>query len=135
VLQGASARCVMLINSAQAEETWRKRLNYPGTLLTLAAEAAEPGELRFAGAASAGAAARLLGVVSRASLEAAIRAELAALGTEVVGRNLAQALDAFQRMRPHAGCVREGAAFSVAAAQAPDWIELPLDESGACCAR
>ena len=134
VLQGATTRSVMLISTNEAAATWRERLNFRGTLLTLPAEASEQAELRFVGAACAGAAACLLGVIPRATLEAAVREELSALGEDIIQRNLEQALDAFERMADHAGCVSEGTAFSVADAQAPDWIDLPLDDADAAAA-
>lgn len=134
VLQGITARTVMLISTNEAAATWRDRINFSGSLLTLPAEASEQAELRFVGAASAGAAARLLGAIPRATLEAAVREELSALGEDIVRRNLEQALDAFDRMAEHAGCVNEGTAFSVADAKAPDWIDLPLDEADAAAA-
>ena len=129
VLQGASARSVMLLATADAAETWRARLNYPGPLLTLPAEAGAQAELRFVGAACCGGAARLLGTIPRAALEAAIREELGGSGEAMVQRNLEQALDAFDRMAPHAGCVGEGTEYGVARAKPPEWIELSREES------
>jgi pyruvate ferredoxin oxidoreductase gamma subunit len=134
VLQGATARSVMLISTSEAAATWRERLNFPGALLTLPAEASAQAELRFVGAVCGGAAARLLGVIPRATLGAAVREELSALGEDIIQLNLAQALAAFDRMSPHAGCVSEGTAFSVAEAKAPAWIDLPLDEADAAAA-
>jgi len=131
VLQGASARTVMLINSSEDAETWRHRLNFPGTILTLPEETSE---LRFVGAVCAGAAARLLGVIPRAALEAAVREELSVHGADIVQHNLQQALAAFDTMAAHAGCVSEGAVASVEAAPVPDWIDLPLDEADAAAA-
>jgi pyruvate ferredoxin oxidoreductase gamma subunit len=134
VLQGLTARSVMLISSDVAADTWKSRLNFPGTLLTLPAEASAQAELRFVGAACAGAAARLLGVIPRAVLEGAVREEVSALGDNIIQRNLEQALDAFDRMSVYAGCVSEGKVFSVDDAKAPDWIDLPLDEADAAAA-
>ena len=134
VLQGLTARSVMLISSDVAADTWKSRLNFPGTLLTLPAEAGAQAELRFVGAACAGAAARLLGVIPRTVLEGAVREEVSALGENIVQRNLEQALDAFDRMSAYAGCVSEGTVFSVDDAKEPDWIDLPLDEADAAAA-
>lgn len=134
VLQGVSAHSVMLISTGESAATWRDRLNFPGTLLTLPAQASEQAALRFVSAACAGAAARLLGVIPRAALEAAVREELSALGEDIIQRNLEQALAAFDRMADHAGCVSEGVAFSVADAKVPEWIDLPLDEADAAAA-
>lgn len=134
VLQGASARTVMLVSSAEDAATWQERLNFPGTLFTLPAEASELAELRFVGATCAGAAARLLGTIPRASLEAAVRQESSALGEDAVRRNLEQALAAFDRMEAHAGIVAEGGAQGVDDTAAPDWIDLAADDSDAAAA-
>jgi len=134
VLQGVTPRTVMLINSSEDAETWRHRLNFPGTLLTLPAEATERAELRFVGATCAGAAARLLGVIPRETLEMAVRQELSALGENIIQHNLQQALAAFDSMAARAGCVSEGAAASVEKSPAPDWIDLPVDEADAAAA-
>lgn len=134
VLQGVSARTVMLINSGEDASTWRGRINFPGTLLTLPAEAAARAELKFVGATCAGAAARLLGVIARETLEAAVREELGRHGEAVVERNLAQALAAYDRMAPYTGCVNEGGTAGVAGAPSADWVELTLDESDAAAA-
>lgn len=134
VLQGVTPRCVMLINTGETSETWRDRINFPGTLLTLPAEATERAELRFVGATCAGAAARLLGVIPRETLAAAVREEMGRHGAAIVERNLDQALAAFDRMESHAGCVSEGTSSSVEQAPAAEWIELPVDESDAAAA-
>lgn len=134
VLQGVGPRTVMLLNTGESAETWRHRLNYPGTLLTLPAEAAERAELRFVGATCAGAAARLLGVIPRETLAAALHQELAAHGETVVQRNLDQALAAFDAMTEHAGCVGEGVTIGLDQAPAPAWVELPADPANAAAA-
>ncbi|MBI5936772.1 MAG: 2-oxoacid:acceptor oxidoreductase family protein [Betaproteobacteria bacterium] len=134
VLQGAGPRTVMLLNTGDDAETWRHRLNYPGTLLTLPAEAADRAELRFVGATCAGAAARLLGVIPRETLVAALHQELAAHGEQVIQRNLDQALAAFDAMAEHAGCVGEGTAVGLDRAPAPAWVELPVDPADAAAA-
>lgn len=134
VLQGVSARTVMLVNTGEAAETWRHRLNFPGTSLTLPAEATERAELRFVGATCAGAAARLLGVISRETLAVAVREEMASYGEGIIQRNLEQALAAFDQMVANAGCVSEGGTTSVEHSPAPEWVELPLDESDAAAA-
>jgi pyruvate ferredoxin oxidoreductase gamma subunit len=134
VLQGASKRTVMLINSGESAETWRHRLNFPGALLTLLAEAAEHAELHFVGATCAGAAARLLGVIPRATLEAAVREELSSYGEDIIQRNLEQAVAAFERMAEHAGCVSEGGAQGMEETTPPEWVDLPVDEADAAAA-
>jgi pyruvate ferredoxin oxidoreductase gamma subunit len=134
VLQGAGARTVMLVYSRTDAATWQHRLHFPGTLLTLVPGSGGRAEMRFIGAICAGAAACLLGVIPRAMLEAAVREELAAQGQEMVQRNLVHALDAFDHMAAHAGCVREGGVHGMEGAVVPDWIELPVDATDVAAA-
>ena len=128
VLSGISEHTVLLISSTTKPETWQERLNFPGLVLILpaAAEGEEGLALRFMGAACTGAATRLVGVISRDSLTQAIRDELAPLGEAVVGKNLAKALEAYDLMDPHAGCVREAKERPADNYEKPRWIELPL---------
>lgn len=134
VMQGVSAATVLLLVSAVAAETWRQRLNTAGPLLTLPAEAAERAEMRFTGAACAGAAARLLGVIPRTALEEALRQELGGLGAEALAHNLDKALAAWDAMAGHEGIVAEGAGFAATGYKAAEWIELPLDPADAAAA-
>lgn len=127
VLQGMSERTVLLINSTLDGETWRHRLNHCGPLFTFPAAAADSAELRFTGAACAGAAARLVGAIPRAALEAALREELAEHGEEALARNLDLALAAYDLMSEHAGIVAEGGNFAATDYQPVEWIALPQD--------
>jgi pyruvate ferredoxin oxidoreductase gamma subunit len=131
VLAGITEHTLMLINSTEKEETWKERLNYSGSILTLpvAADMIEKAELPYVGAACAGAAARLTGVITEITLEQAIRDELTELGADVVEKNLHNALAAYQAMAPHAGQVEEGSLVSAAGYQVPDWIDLPFDDA------
>ncbi|MEN8213840.1 MAG: 2-oxoacid:acceptor oxidoreductase family protein [Pseudomonadota bacterium] len=131
VLSGITDHTLLLINSADDEAVWQERLNYRGTILILpvAAGIVDRSELPYAGAACAGAAARLSGVIAQEALEQAVKDELAELGPEVVASNLANALAAFNTMAPHAGRVEEGALVSAAGYRPPEWIELPFDDA------
>lgn len=129
VLEGVGERSVLLIGSSDPAEVWQHRLNLHGLVLTLPVEAAERAELRFIGAACVGAAARLVGTIPREALAQAIRDELGELGEEVVAHNLAKALAAFDQMAPHAGCVQEGGQVAADHYQAPQWIDLPVDNA------
>lgn len=128
VLSGISASTVLLISSAKKSEIWQERLNFPGLVLTLPAAAAGE-DLRSSGAACTGAAARLVGVISQDSLAQAIRDELAPLGEAVVGKNLAKALEAYELMAPHAGCVKEAKERPADTYEKPRWIELPFEDA------
>jgi pyruvate ferredoxin oxidoreductase gamma subunit len=131
VLAGITEHTLMLINSAEKEEVWKERLNHSGAILTLpvAADMIEKAELPYVGAACAGAAACLTGVITEASMEQAIREELAELGADIVEKNLHNALTAYQSMAPHAGQVEEGSLVSADGYQVPDWIDLPFDDA------
>ena len=127
VLAGLDAHAVCLVRSAEAPEVWRERLRLAGPVLSLPLAADESAELRYLGAACAAAAARLVGVVSRASLERAIREELAELGDEVVAQNLGRGLAAFDRFAAHAGCVRPREEIPADELAPPDWIDFPFE--------
>jgi len=131
VLAGAGSRTVLLIHSAQPAEVWKARLNYPGPVLILpvSAATADRSETPFIGATCAGAAARLVGAIDRASLERAIRREIEGLGESTVAKNLEHALAAFEAMAPHAGIVSEGVETAARDYAVPDWIELPLEDA------
>lgn len=129
VLAGITAHTVLLINSVAPAEEWRQRLKLAGPVVTLPAKAevADRAELPFIGAMCAGAAARLVGVIRSESLAGALRAELDALGAEIVEKNLEHALWAYAAMAAHTGLVAEAADTPVAEAVPPDWIELPFE--------
>ncbi len=130
VLNGVRPRTVLLVNSHESPEFFRQRLNITAPILILPAPAeADRAELVFVGASCAGAAARLVGVITQEALEEAVRQELAEFGPDIVARNCEHATAAFRLMQDHAGCVTEGEDISAADYQAPDWIELPFDEA------
>lgn len=130
VLQGVEARSVLLIDSAEAPDTWRRRLNVAGPILTLPPPAAdEPGARPFAGTACAAAAARLVGVISEGALSAAIEEELAPLGPALVARNLVVAREAFARMAPEEGLVRESPDGDASTYERPRWVELRIERA------
>ena len=125
VLQGLDAHAVLLIDSAEPAESWRARLNLSGPILALPRPGSGSAEdFKFVGAACAGAAARLTGAVSRASLVAAVAEEYAGFGPGMAERNRDIALAAYDAMERHAGSVVERPAPAQAK---PDWIDMPLD--------
>jgi len=132
VLQGLSEHSVMLINSHDAPDLWVKRLNLAGPVLIVPAseDVEDRAGLPFVGTACAGAAARLLGVISRDALREAIREELGPLGTELVERNAQTAMQAYDRMAAHAGSVSEGTEISASTYTPPQWITIPFDDVG-----
>jgi len=126
VLAGLGPRTVLFVHGVTCAEAWRERLRLVGPVLVLEPDP-DPAAARLAGAACAGAAARLTGAVSRAALDTAVREEVAELGPAAVAASLAAAGAAWERMAPHAGCVVEGGAPRADALPAPAWVDLPLD--------
>ncbi|MGB5475037.1 MAG: 2-oxoacid:acceptor oxidoreductase family protein [Gammaproteobacteria bacterium] len=129
VLAGISAHTVLLINTAESAETWQQRLNISAPVITLPASAdvEDRAALPYIGATCAGAAARLVGTISRDALADAIRTELAALGPTIIDRNLENALAAWDLMQEHDGLVSEGGMTSALDYDNPDWAELPFE--------
>jgi pyruvate ferredoxin oxidoreductase gamma subunit len=128
VLQGVTARTVLLLNSGENADVWRTRLKFPGVLFVFPGGAGAGDQHAAIGAVCAGAAARLSGVIGRGSLEQAVRAELAGRGAAAVETSNAAALSGFNAMSPHAGAVAEGVASVASGYSAPDWIDIPADD-------
>jgi pyruvate ferredoxin oxidoreductase gamma subunit len=131
VLNGVKELTVLLINTGEKAETLKDRLNVAGMVITFsAAESMEDQhELHFVGAACAGAAARLTGVIARTSLESAIREELSHLGDAVVSKNLDLALRPYDLMASQQGVVLPCRRISAAGYQKPEWVDLPFEEA------
>jgi pyruvate ferredoxin oxidoreductase gamma subunit len=129
VLAGCDAHNLLLIHSHTEPETWRHRLNLAGSVVVLppVEEEADRAALPTLGATCAGAAARLLGVVSSDALAAAIDQELTHLGEAVVQDNRRRALGAYRHMAAHQGRVQESPLESPQRWPAPAWIDLPAE--------
>ncbi|MCW5774345.1 MAG: 2-oxoacid:acceptor oxidoreductase family protein [Rhodospirillaceae bacterium] len=126
VLLGLDAESLLLIDTAESDATWRARLALAGPVLALP----KPGDgtaedFRYVGAACAGAAARLVGVIPRECLIEAVADEYAAFGAAMAARNREIALAAYDAMAPHEGRVK--GRHDMAAAPAPNWIDPPLE--------
>lgn len=132
VLAGMDGHSLMLINSQEPAETWRRRLALPGRVVVLPApsEMGDRAALPQVGAACAGAAARLVGVIGRDALAGAIQEELGHLGEAVVADNLAVALQAYDLLAAEAGAVTGRPPQAADAWQPPDWIDLPFEGAG-----
>ena len=131
VMEGVQERTVMLIHSTETSDAWKQRLNLSGLVLTLPTIEEDTGASGFplAGCAAAGAAARLVGVISRDDLAKAIDREIAPFGRAAVDASRHRALDAYDQMAAHAGAVVEGEYASAHAYEAPEWIEIPLEQA------
>jgi len=130
VLAGVRPTTVLLISSERPAEVWKARLNFSGPVVVLAASAEthEPSAMPFMGVTCAGAAARLVGIIGRASLERAINEEIGGLGEASVAKSIDYALAAFDAMASQAGVVSAGGVSGQGTCARPDWIELPLED-------
>ena len=131
VMQGVSARTLMLIHSRERAEEWKRRLNLAGPVITLptSGETTNEDELPFVGCISAGAAARLVGLIPRKALVEAVRKEIAPFGQNAVDENERRAVQAYERMAPRAGALAEGEEVSADGYRRPEWIRVPLEEA------
>jgi pyruvate ferredoxin oxidoreductase gamma subunit len=131
VLSGLKERTILLISTSETPDVWKKRLNFSGQVLKLpeVAEVEDRFELRFVGSACTGAAACLVGVISRDSLERAVRNELAQLAKGVMEKNLDKALEAYDLMGDYTGTVREAEEIPADGYEKPEWVELPFEDA------
>jgi len=131
VLGGVSEHAVLLINSHEEPEVWKDRLSLRCHVLTMptASKGKDMLKFRFINAACAGAAACLVPVISRDSLEQAISNELGALKKKVVKKNLQQAMAAYDLMANHEGIVSEREDIPLDNYRRPNWIKLPFEGS------
>lgn len=130
VLDGLSDKTVLLVISRESEQTWRKRLNLSGPILILPPTVETSGsQTPLISAACAGAAARLIGVISRDNLLNAIKDELGEMGSDLVQKNQETALHSFERMTASRGLVKQNQSASLPDYRKPSWIELPLETS------
>lgn len=130
VLQGIGKDTVLLVYSAEAPGEWKKRLNLDSTILTLPPlDVTESFDVRFIGAACAGAAARLSGVISQESLESAIEEELASHDKKIVTMNRERAVESYEKMSVYEGAVKEGKSGVAEAYKRPGWIDMPFESA------
>ena len=129
VMAGLTDNTVLLISTTETAEEWKHRLNLDCTILTLPApeEIEDRLELRYVGAECAGAAACLTGVIAKESLEEAIRDELEGKPGKVIERNIAMAMEGYDRMADHKGLIEESGLPSAKEYTPPEWIDMPFE--------
>jgi pyruvate ferredoxin oxidoreductase gamma subunit len=132
VLNGITPHAVLLIQGYETPDTLRTRLHCACPVLILPApgNVEDRAEWPYGGAACAGAAACLVGLQC-ASLEQAIRGELAEADAAVIEHDLNEALGAYAALADHTGLVKEGPVRAMDAYAPPAWIDLPLDDTDA----
>jgi len=132
VLLGATEKTFLLINSDEHPDIWVDRLNYKGKIITLSPVLTERSRANphFIGAICVGAAARLLGVISRASLQQALEDELSELSAENIEKNIENAFIAYDSLNHYTGYIKPGMNISAKSYKKPEWIELPFEDAG-----
>jgi pyruvate ferredoxin oxidoreductase gamma subunit len=130
VLKGLAPPGVLLIATNEQSHVWQTRLGFSGQVLTLdprqeesEVESEQPQPPTPLGATCVGAAARMIGVISFETLEAALREELAGLAPAMIERNVEQTRRGFDQLAPHRSCVVESDERPRALAK-PEWVEL-----------
>jgi pyruvate ferredoxin oxidoreductase gamma subunit len=133
VLEGVDEHTLLLINTSEEPETWRRRLNVPGRIIALAGTGplGTGEELPLAGMTCAGAAARLSGAISEEALRRAVQNELGRLGSGIVEKNLEAAQTGYESMAAHAGSVRKGREVTPESYTPPAWIDLSFEDARA----
>ena len=131
VCQGLDDRSVLLLVGRETAETWTHRLNLSGPTVVLPPieETDDARDMPHTGAILAGAGARLLGVVSSASLIKAIEDELGSMASEVRDENVTTAMRAFDSLKDQAGMVTEGKQLSAESFDRPQWVESLFEEA------
>lgn len=127
VLTGADAATIFFILSNVPADVWQERLNITGPVFTLPPP--EKNEIKFIGAAVAGGAVGLLGLIDKKILETSIARELTSFGNDTIDKNLTVAGRYYDALQDYHGRVQEGGPVSVDMTKAPNWIDLPLDDA------
>ncbi len=131
VRQGADEHTVLLLNTQTDAQTWKDRINFPGTVLSFDAHTwfEKRQEERYVGAACVGAAARLLGLFDLALLKQAIEEELQEMPSDVLEKNLVIAERSYALMQAHEECVTEHESSDASKYTSPGWVELPFEDA------
>jgi pyruvate ferredoxin oxidoreductase gamma subunit len=129
ILAGIATQTVLLIYTHEPADVWKHRLNLACTVLVLPAhdDVTDRAALSYTGAACAGAAARLVGVISRQRLLEAVARELEALPAATVDANRRRAGEAFDLLARHEGVVCASEDTSAANYEKPAWMDLPFE--------
>lgn len=127
VLDGCAEQTVLLVHSQDKANVWQERLNLASPIFTLPKLTGE--ENRFLGAACAGSAARLLGMIGPDALIEAINREIGPLGQDKVEANRAVAQRTYEALAGQSGIVREGEVIPATGYKSPAWINLPFEDA------
>lgn len=131
VLQGIVAETILLILSHTPATEWQQRLNIDAIVITIPPLEPSTDIIQFStvGTICTAAAARLIGLIPKHSLDLAIRQELVALDDFVIEKNIQAANKAFELMRSFHGLLKEKQPLPIDKYQKPDWIDVPFDDA------
>ncbi len=131
VREGADEHTVLLLNTLLDPQTWKERINFPGTVISFDAHTCfeEQQDERFTGTACVGAASRLLGLFDKSILKEAIKEELQEMKSDIIEKNITIALKAYDLMEPHEHCVHTSEKTNAFNYVKPHWVELPFDDA------
>lgn len=130
VLTGFSEDTVLLIYSHDDAKVWQQRLNLQSPVRVVNQQiTGNAPEQALIGAICVGAAARLLGCVSRQSLIDAITEEISPLGHELLEKNIKAALASFDQQSEHGDPIEPDSKPANAHYQTPGWLDLPFEEA------
>jgi pyruvate ferredoxin oxidoreductase gamma subunit len=131
VLQGFSAKTVLLIHSHLISREWQSRLHLsnPVYVFPCSDQKEECLAWRFIGVMSAAAAAQLTGVLPWETFASALHDELAGLEPSMIEENLVHARRAYEVMAPAEGSVTSAVPAPVSSYRQPDWIECPFEDA------
>ena len=129
VMAGLTDKTILLISTTETADEWKHRLNLDCSVLTLPApeDVEDRLEMRYVGAKCAGAAACLTGVITKETLEEAIRDELKDKSDKVIERNIAMAMEGYDRMANNKGVAQESGLPSAKQYTPPAWIDMPFE--------
>lgn len=130
VLDGVDEHTVMVITGIIDEAEWRRGLSIAGRLVVVPLpEEEDLAERRHVGVRLAALAARMTGVVSLASVEAAVAEELASREPAVIEENLVHARAAWDLAAPHEGSVTGARVLTATDYAEPGWVDLAAEST------
>lgn len=130
VLDGIESKTVIVIASKLGAAEWQDRLRLDNRVFCLPRPAPKEGDdIPDISGLLAGAAARLLGVVSEQALAQAVKDEIAPIGDDAVAANLINAQTGFAAMVAGEGCVSTAAEQKADDYTPPGWVDLGLDSA------
>lgn len=128
ILQGCGQKTLVLIISDLSAEQWKHRLQIPGKVLCLPKSVAEKGSPLLWGMACVGAVARLLEVLSRDALAAALHQELISLDSSAAEQSSSTALHYFDKMAATQIVIQQSSPAAATTYIKPHWLDMDMEK-------